>query len=78
MMMLGRDSSAQVAVTVWLLHREMKKSVPLYVGFDTDLVVARWQRWAKALGLPELIADSHEVARAEAGQPSRWARGSLP
>lgn len=52
------DESSEGAVAVMLEHRDRGLSVPLMVatGAEGD-VVAEWQRWARVLGRPLLIAD---------------------
>ncbi len=49
---------SDVAIAVTLEHRDQGLSVPLLVASDGDNDVAvEWQRWARVLGLPLLIAD---------------------
>jgi hypothetical protein len=52
------DASQDGAVAVMLEHRDPGLSVPLMIatGPEGD-VVAEWQRWARVLGRPLLIAD---------------------
>jgi Family of unknown function (DUF6101) len=52
----GEDSEG--ALAVMLEHRDQGLSVPLMVATDAGHdVVAEWQRWARVLGRPLLIAD---------------------
>ncbi|HEX4552676.1 MAG TPA: DUF6101 family protein [Xanthobacteraceae bacterium] len=52
------DEGSPGAVGIFLEHRDQGLSVPLFVAADGDAdVVAEWQRWARVLGLPLLIAD---------------------
>jgi Family of unknown function (DUF6101) len=44
-------------VAVSLEHRDPALSVPLYTAEHTNDVVAEWQLWARAFGLPLLVAD---------------------
>ena len=52
------DESQAGALAVMLEHRDQGLSVPLMVAVDAgNDVVAEWQRWARVLGRPLLIAD---------------------
>lgn len=51
------DGGFDGAVAVMLEHRDRALSVPLFLAFDGDDVVAEWQLWARVLGLPLLISD---------------------
>jgi hypothetical protein len=52
------DESQEGGLAVMLEHRDEGLSVPLMVATDAgDDVVAEWQRWARVLGRPLLIAD---------------------
>ena len=52
------DESQAGALAVMLEHRDQGLSVPLMVAIDAgNDVVAEWQRWARVLGRPLLIAD---------------------
>ena len=58
------DDSSDGAVAVMLEHSDQSLTVPLYVAADgSDDVVAEWQRWARVLGLPLLIADGEGAFR---------------
>ncbi len=43
------------AVSINLQHDDPDLCIPLHVAFDLDEVGARWQSWAKTLGLPLLL-----------------------
>jgi Family of unknown function (DUF6101) len=45
------------AVAVVLEHRDPALSLPLYRADDGTEVVAEWQSWGRALGLPLLVTD---------------------
>ncbi len=52
------DEHQEGALAVMLEHRDAGLSVPLMVATDAGHdVVAEWQRWARVLGRPLLIAD---------------------
>ena len=52
------DDGQEGALAVMLEHRDQGLSVPLMVATDGgNDVVAEWQRWARVLGRPLLIAD---------------------
>jgi hypothetical protein len=52
------DDISEGAVAVMLEHRDQGLSVPLMVATDAgNDIVAEWQRWARVLGRPLLIAD---------------------
>jgi hypothetical protein len=81
------DESQEGAVAVMLEHRDQALSVPLMVatGAEGD-VVAEWQRWARVLGRPLLIADGEGyrepfarigAVRVREPQPRRRKRGAL-
>ena len=81
------DENSEGAVAVMLEHRDQGLSVPLMVatGAEGD-VVAEWQRWARVLGRPLLIADGEGyrepfarigAVRVREPQPRRRRRGAL-
>lgn len=49
------ENEDKFAVSVNLHHEDPELCIPLHMAFDTDEVNARWQSWAKALGLPLLM-----------------------
>ena len=52
------DEQQEGGIAVVLEHRDQALSVPLMVATDAgNDVVAEWQRWARVLGRPLLIAD---------------------
>ena len=78
---------AEGALAVMLEHRDAALSVPLMIatGPETD-VVAEWQRWARVLGRPLLIADGEGyrepfsrigAVRVREPLPRRSRRGAL-
>jgi len=55
---IAPDEQQGGALAVMLEHRDEALSVPLMVATDAGHdVVAEWQRWARVLGRPLLIAD---------------------
>ena len=53
------DEHQDGALAVMLEHRDAGLSVPLMVATDAGhTVLAEWQRWARVLGSPVLIADN--------------------
>ncbi len=81
------DETQNGAVAVMLEHRDQALSVPLMIatGPEGD-VVAEWQRWARVLGRPLLIADGEGfrepferigAVRVRAPVPRRRVRGML-
>jgi hypothetical protein len=81
------DASQDGAVAVMLEHRDQGLSVPLMIatGPEGD-VVAEWQRWARVLGRPLLIADGEGfrepferigAVRVRAPVPRRRVRGAV-
>jgi hypothetical protein len=84
---LPPDEHQGGALAVMLEHRDEALSVPLMVATDAGHdVVAEWQRWARVLGRPLLIADGegfHEpferlgAVRVEAPLPRRRRRATL-
>jgi hypothetical protein len=81
------DAGADGAIAVVLEHRDPGLSVPLMVATAAENdVVAEWQRWARVLGLPLLIADGDGLreafarigaVRVGAPLPRRRSRGAL-
>ena len=81
------DESQAGALAVMLEHRDQGLSVPLMVAIDAgNDVVAEWQRWARVLGRPLLIADGDGfrepferlgAVRVGAPAPRRRARATL-
>jgi Family of unknown function (DUF6101) len=81
----GQDSEG--ALAVMLEHRDQGLSVPLMVATDAAHdVVAEWQRWARVLGRPLLIADGEGfrepferlgAVRVGAPSPRRRSRSTL-
>lgn len=51
---VGEDGD-RFAVSVNLHHADPELCIPLHVSFDMNDVNARWQSWARALGLPLLM-----------------------
>ena len=45
------------AVSINLHHDDPDLCIPLHVAYDMDEVGARWQSWARTLGLPLLLPD---------------------
>jgi hypothetical protein len=84
---LPPDEHQGGALAVMLEHRDEGLSVPLMVATDAGHdVVAEWQRWARVLGRPLLIADGegfHEpferlgAVRVDAPLPRRRRRATL-
>jgi Family of unknown function (DUF6101) len=81
------DASQDGAIAVMREHRDQGLSVPLMIatGFEGD-VVAEWQRWARVLGRPLLIADGEGfrepferigAVRVRAPVPRRRVRATL-
>jgi hypothetical protein len=81
------DEHQDGALAVMLEHRDAALSVPLMVATDAgNDVVAEWQRWARVLGRPLLIADGegfHEpferlgAVRVGAPVPRRRGRATI-
>jgi len=81
------DEESAGGLAVVLEHRDEGLSVPLMVATDAGHdVVAEWQRWARVLGRPPLIADGegfHEPferlgsVRVNAPAPRRRRRATL-
>ena len=81
------DESQEGGLAVMLEHRDEGLSVPLMVATDAgDDVVAEWQRWARVLGRPLLIADGEGfrepferlgAVRVGAAVPRRHGRATL-
>ena len=81
------DETSHGSVAIMLEHRDSGLSVPLMVAADgEDDVVSEWQRWARVLGRPLLIADGDEfrepfarigAVRVRAPAPRRRRRGAL-
>jgi hypothetical protein len=61
--MIPPDTASDGAVAIQLEHRDESLSVPLLVAADSEDVIAEWQRWARVLGLPLLIADGDGALR---------------
>ena len=49
------ENEDRFAVSVNLHHSDPDYCIPLHMAFDTNDVNARWQSWARALGLPLLM-----------------------
>jgi hypothetical protein len=45
------------SVCITLEHRDPGLSIPLFVADDSDDVVAEWQSWGQALGMPLLMVE---------------------
>jgi len=81
------DAASDGAVAIQLEHRDESLSVPLLVAADSEDAIAEWQRWARVLGLPLLIAEGdgslHEpfarigAVRVAAPAPRRRSRSVL-
>jgi hypothetical protein len=55
---LSGEALAGDAVEVVMVHRDPALSVPLMAADGSDDVVADWQRWGQALGLPLLVEEA--------------------
>lgn len=51
------DDGASVTVSIELLHNDPALSLPLLVTDSYDDVVADWQAWSRALGLPLILVE---------------------
>jgi Family of unknown function (DUF6101) len=55
--LLGDANRAPTAIAVVLEHGDPALSLPLFFSADGDNIVAEWQSWGRALGLPLLVAE---------------------
>lgn len=56
--LIGEAGQIPNAIAVVLEHDDAALSLPLFSAAETDDVVAEWQSWGRALGLPLLVAES--------------------
>jgi hypothetical protein len=81
------DQAGGARVAVILEHRDPALSVPLYTATHSLDVLAEWQMWARAFGLPMLAADADGklrepfarlgAVRVEAPRDRRRRRGAV-
>lgn len=55
--LVGEAGQVPSAIAVVLEHRDPALSLPLFLAEQSDDVVAEWQSWGRALGLPLLVAE---------------------
>jgi uncharacterized protein DUF6101 len=55
--LIGEAGQMPSAIAVVLEHDDAALSLPLFLAAETDDVVAEWQAWGRALGLPLLVAE---------------------
>src|SRR5215469_9919562 len=55
--LIGEAGQAPSAIAVMLEHDDPSLSLPLFLTEQSDDVVAEWQSWGRALGLPLLVAE---------------------
>ena len=55
--MSGKPDESPRAIAIVLEHGDPALSLPLFSSPETDDIVAEWQSWGRALGLPLLVAD---------------------
>lgn len=55
--LIGEAGQIPSAIAVVLEHRDPALSLPLFLAQECDDVVAEWQSWGRALGLPLLVAE---------------------
>jgi hypothetical protein len=56
--LIGEAGQMPSAIAVVLEHRDPGLSLPLFLTEESDDVVAEWQSWGRALGLPLLVAEA--------------------
>ena len=55
--LIGEAGQVPSAIAVMLEHDDSALSLPLFLAKESDDVVAEWQAWGRALGLPLLVAE---------------------
>jgi hypothetical protein len=61
--LIGEAGQAPRAIAVVLEHDDPSLSLPLFQAEQSDDVVAEWQSWGRALGLPLLVAEGDGTLR---------------
>lgn len=56
--LIGEAGQAPSAIAVVLEHDDPALSLPLFLAEQSDDVVAEWQAWGRALGLPLLVTEA--------------------
>ena len=61
--LLPPEDGEPAASAVVLEHRDPGLSVPLFLAFDGDDVIAVWRSWSRVLGVPLLLMDDDGALR---------------
>jgi hypothetical protein len=61
--LIGEAGQIPSAIAVMLEHDDAALSLPLFLAKESDDVVAEWQAWGRALGLPLLVAEGDGTLR---------------
>lgn len=61
--LIGEAGQMPSAIAVMLEHADPALSLPLFCTSESDDVVAEWQSWGRALGLPLLVAEADGTLR---------------